>query len=62
MRQKILNLSQTYSRRLVGLKDVREVQKVLDGAAISILNEIRDLPNAVTDPDWLARVEENGGQ
>jgi hypothetical protein len=32
MRQKILNLSQTYSRRLVGLKDVREVQKVLDGA------------------------------
>jgi hypothetical protein len=62
MRQKILNLSQTYSRRLVGLKDVREVQKVLDGAAISILNEIKDLPSAVTDPDWLARVEENGGQ
>ena len=62
MRQKILNLLQTYSRRLVGLKDVREVQKVLDGAAISILNEIRDLPSAVTDPDWLARVEENGGQ
>jgi hypothetical protein len=57
MRQKILNLPTTYCRRLVGLKDVREVQKVLKGAAISILNEIKDLPSAVTDPHWLAKVE-----
>ena len=42
MRQKILNLPTTYARRVVGLKDVREVKKVLEGAAISILNEIKD--------------------
>ena len=50
VRQKILNLSPTYARRLVGLKDVREVKQVLDEAAISILNEIKGLPRAVTDP------------
>ena len=57
MRQKILNLPQTYSRRLVGLND-REIAQVLQEAAHSILNEIRDLPNTVSDPHWL---EEVGG-
>ena len=42
MRQKILNLPVTYARRLVGLNDLRDVMKVLEGAAISILNEIKD--------------------
>jgi hypothetical protein len=62
MRQKILNISQAYARRLTGLKDVREVKRVLEGAAISILNEIKDLPNAISDPDWLAKVEEGVGK
>jgi hypothetical protein len=61
MRQKILNLPQTYARRLVDLKDVSEVQKVLKGTAISILNEIKDLPSAVTDPSWLESLEEKDG-
>lgn len=59
MRQKILNLPQTYSRRLVGLND-REIAQVLEGAAHSILNEIKDLPNTVTNPHWLASLEEKG--
>ena len=58
MRQRILNLPTTYARRLTGLKNVREVKKVLEGAAISILNEIKDLPKAVTDPNWLESLEE----
>jgi predicted thioredoxin/glutaredoxin len=62
MRQKILGMPQTYARRLVGLKDVSEVQKVLKGAAISILNEIKDLASAVTAPNWLASLEKDGGQ
>ena len=62
MRQKILNMPQAYARRLTGLKDVREVKRVLEGAAISILNEIKDLPNAISDPDWLAKVEEGVGK
>ena len=63
MRQKILNLPQTYSRRLVGLND-REIAQVLQEAAHSILHEIRDLPNKVTDPRWLDEVaaeEKEGG-
>ena len=59
MRQKILNLPQTYARRLVGLNDVREVMKVLEGAAISILNEIKDLPKPVTDPNGLKSLEDD---
>ena len=59
MRQKILNVPQTYSRRLVGLND-REIAQVLEGAAHSILNEIKDLPNTVTNPHWLASLEEKG--
>ncbi len=58
MRQKILNLPQTYARRLVGLNDVREDMKVLEGAAHSILNELKDLPGTVTDPHWPESLEE----
>ena len=57
MRQKILNLPQTYSRRLVGLND-REIAQVLQEAAHSILNELRDLPNTVSDPHWLESLDE----
>ena len=39
MRQKILNLPQTYAPRLFGLKNVGEVRKFAEGAAISILND-----------------------
>jgi hypothetical protein len=37
----------TYARRLTGLQDVREVQKILEGAAHSILNEIKNLPKTI---------------
>ena len=59
MRQKVLNLPHTYARRLVGLDDVREVKKVLEGAAHSILNEIKDLPSAVSDPSWIETLEKD---
>lgn len=62
MRQKTLGMPQAYARRLVGLKDVREVHKVLEGAAISILNEIKDFPSAVTDPNWLDTLDGDGAQ
>ena len=55
MRRKILNLPQTYSRRLVGY---REIAQVLHEAAHSILNEIRDLPGKVADPRWLESLDE----
>jgi hypothetical protein len=47
---------------LVGLHDIREVMKVLEGAARSILNEIKNLPNVVTDPNWLRELEQDDGK
>ena len=59
MRQKILNLPHTYASRLSGCKDIGEVRKILQGAAISILNEIRELPQKAVNPDWLKELEED---
>ena len=51
-----------FFRRMVGLKDANAAKKMLQEMAVSVLNEIKDLPSAVTDPNWLAKVEEDGGQ
>ena len=59
MRQKILNLPSTYGRRIVGLKDANAAKKVLQEMAVFVLSEVKDLPSKVTDPHWLASVEEN---
>ena len=59
MRRKILNLPSTYARRLTGLNDIQEVRKILEGAAHSILNEIKDLPQTI-EPGWLKEVEKEG--
>ena len=34
-------------------------RKALREIAISTLNELKDLPSAVSDPDWLAKVEKD---
>jgi hypothetical protein len=59
MRQKILNLPTTYARRMVGLKDADAAKKMLQEMAISVLNEIKDLPGKVANPHWLEAVERN---
>jgi hypothetical protein len=58
LRQRILNLPQTYARRMVGLKDAAQASKMLRKMAISVLNEIKDLPSKVVDGNWLEKVEE----
>jgi hypothetical protein len=58
LRQKILNIPQTYARRMVGLKDAAQASKMLREMAISVLNEIKDLPSKVVDRNWLEKVEE----
>jgi hypothetical protein len=35
------------------------MRKALREIAVSLLNEIRDLPSAVSHPDWLAKVEKD---
>lgn len=53
LRQAILNIPQTYARRIVGLKDAKAAKAMLHEMAISLLNDLKDLPSKVTDPNWL---------
>jgi hypothetical protein len=58
MRQKILTLPQ-HARKFLGLTDGAQASKILRELAISILNEIKDLPTNVTDPNWLESLEDD---
>lgn len=60
MRQKILNIPSTYSRRLLGVTDIQAMQTLLREMSISILNELKDMPKKITDPNWLNTLEEGG--
>jgi hypothetical protein len=58
LRQAILNIPQTWCRRLMGINDAAQVSRILREMAISILGEIKDLPAKVTNPDWLDEIVE----
>jgi phage terminase Nu1 subunit (DNA packaging protein) len=60
LRQAVLNVPQTWCRRLTGVNDAAQVSKILREMAVSILNEIKDLPSKVTDPHWLRELEADG--
>jgi hypothetical protein len=47
LRQKILNIPQTWCRRLMGVNDAGQVSKILREMSHSILSEIKDLPAKV---------------
>jgi hypothetical protein len=55
LRQRLLNLP-SHTHKLVGL-DADHMRKALREIAISTLNEIKDLPSAVSDPHWLQTLE-----
>jgi hypothetical protein len=59
LRQAILNVPQTWCRRLLGLNDAAQVSRILREMAISLLGEINDFPAKVTNPDWLEEIEED---
>jgi hypothetical protein len=48
---------QNYARRILGLTDVKEASRILREISIAILNDIKGLPEQVTDPDCLERLE-----
>jgi hypothetical protein len=60
MRQRILGIPQTYSRRLLNISDQKEMAAKLKEMALSVLNEIKDLPSRVSDPNWLQTLEGDG--
>jgi hypothetical protein len=55
-----LNLS-SHTHKLVGL-DAKAMRKALWEIAVSTLNEIKNLPSAVTDSNWLKTLEKNDGK
>jgi hypothetical protein len=62
MRQKILNFPSTFARRILGLTDVNQASAILREMAISVLNEIKDLPQAAIDPGWLKKLDADEGK
>jgi hypothetical protein len=59
LRQAILNIPQTWCRRLMGLNDAAQVQRILREMAFSILGEIKDLPSKAVNPNWLEELEDD---
>jgi hypothetical protein len=60
-RQKMLGLSARWARAFVGLPDVHAVKKLIDEMARSTLTELSSpFVEAITDPDWLAKVQDDG--
>jgi hypothetical protein len=59
LRQAILNVPQTWCRRLMGLNDAAQVSRILREMALSLLGEIKDLPSKVTNPEWLDEIEKD---
>jgi hypothetical protein len=60
LRQRIMSMPSTYARRMVNLPDTKAAAAVLKEIAISVLNEIKDLPSRVSDPNWLQTLEGDG--
>ena len=62
MRQRILQIPHSYARQLLGITDVKVMSGKLREMSISILNDIKNLPQQVTDPNWLDTLEGDSGQ
>jgi hypothetical protein len=59
MRQKILQISYSYARQLLKITDAKVMSGKLREMSISILNDIKNLPQQITDPNWLETLEED---
>jgi hypothetical protein len=62
LRQRIMSMPSTYARRMVNLPDTKAAAAVLKEIAISVLDEIRDLPSRVSDLNWLDKLENGDGE
>ena len=54
LRQRCLAAPSAWSRRLLNISDPREMNERLKEMMISVLEEIADLPQKVTDPNWVS--------
>jgi hypothetical protein len=53
LRQRLLSMASANSRKILGITDVKQANRILREIALGILNEIKDLPQKVVDPKWL---------
>ena len=58
LRQKILTIPQTYARKILNIQDAQQASKILKEMAIQLLKEIQHLPQQITDPHWLEKLED----
>ena len=57
LRQKMLLAPNAYCRRILNLADPAQAKRILEEMMISMLNELKDLPVKVVDPNWLESLE-----
>jgi L-lysine 2,3-aminomutase len=62
MQQTIMDLPPTYARRILNLSDPAQAHKILKQLSISLLNELRNVPQKVVDPNWLRTLEKDEGK
>jgi hypothetical protein len=58
LRQKIMSIPSSYARKLIHIEDIKDVHRILQEMVYRLLDEIKNLPIQVTDPNWLANMEE----
>jgi hypothetical protein len=61
LRQRMLAVPDNLCRRIVNIPDPAQARRILKEAMLSLLSELRDLPQAVTDPNWLETLEADEG-
>ena len=44
---------------MLGLSEVREAREILREMVTGALNELKDLPSKVTDPNWMETLEKD---
>jgi hypothetical protein len=53
MRQRAMSAPTAWSRRLLGINDAREMTERLRDMMASVLEDLSNLPEKVTKPDWV---------
>jgi hypothetical protein len=59
LRQRLLAIAAQHARELLNVSDEREMASRLDAIVRSALDEIAELPERVSDPNWMQRLDEH---
>ena len=61
IRARLLSIPEQHADELLGISDRLEMVQRLDSIARSTLETLADMPERVTDPDWMKKVDELDG-